>query len=41
MRTGLSLEDAQAWCSDPSTAAAPDADGHVAWFDGYDRERRP
>lgn len=30
IRTGLTLEQAQAWCSDPNTSGP-------GWFDGYER----
>lgn len=33
--TGLSLEEAQAHCSDPSTSGM---DENGPWFDGYERE---
>ena len=37
IKTGLSLEEAQAHCSDPktSTHGKPDKSGWT-WFDGYD-----
>lgn len=46
MATGLTLEEAQAWCQDPETSSKT-ATGPTAractrrngpWFDGYDRE---
>lgn len=36
IKTGLSLEDAQAHCNDPSTQGEDDERGQ--WFDGYDEE---
>jgi hypothetical protein len=40
LRTGLSLEDAQAHCKDPETSSstATDPDEPGVWFDGYDEE---
>ena len=39
IRTGLTLQEAQAWCRDPetssSTAADPTAVDAGPWFDGY------
>lgn len=35
--TGLTLEEAQAHCEDPSTEGKA-SDGTVDWFDGYERE---
>ena len=35
--TGLTLEEAQAWCQNPATSGTDHA-GQVIWFDGYDEE---
>jgi hypothetical protein len=35
--TGLTLEQAQAHCQREDTHELDD-DGHVVWFDGYDKE---
>lgn len=45
--TGLTLDEAQAWCRDPetssSTATSPEGVARTEefgpWFDGYDEER--
>jgi hypothetical protein len=37
VKTGLTLEEAQAHCNDPATTGR-DASGQVEWFDGYDEE---
>lgn len=37
VKTGLTLEEAQAHCNDPSTSGR-DESGNVVWFDGYDKE---
>lgn len=37
IRTGLTLEEAQEWCSDEATHGH-DRNGDVEWFDGYDEE---
>ena len=36
---GLTLEEAQAYCQDPSTRAVDPDTGATVWFDGYDKER--
>lgn len=36
IETGLTLEEAQEHCNDPSTRA--EDHGVVVWFDGYDKE---
>lgn len=46
IRTGLTLEEAQAWCGDPETSSSTctSEEGlartaeHGSWFDGYERE---
>jgi hypothetical protein len=38
IRTGLSLDEAQAWCSRPDTQRVT-AKGEVVWFDGYTDEK--
>lgn len=35
--TGLTLDEAQAHCQDPTTRGV-DAGGEVEWFDGYNEE---
>lgn len=37
IRTGLTLEQAQAWCSRPDTHKIG-RDGCPIWFDGYTKE---
>ncbi len=40
VKTGLTLEEAQRHCQDPSTSHSDPKTGHVVWFDGYERESR-
>jgi hypothetical protein len=37
VETGLTLEEAQAHCNDPSTKGGDSSEG-TAWFDGYDED---
>ena len=37
VETGLTLEEAQAHCNDPSTKGGDSSEG-TAWFDGYDKD---
>ena len=37
IKTGLTLDEAQAHCNDPATQSYDQA-GEVAWFDGYESE---
>ena len=36
--TGLTLEEAQAHCQDPSTRETDPETGATVWFDGFDKE---
>jgi hypothetical protein len=36
--SGLTLEQAQAWCQDPDTSHRDPKTGDVVWFDGYDKQ---